>query len=294
VDGLSVSFAEAGPCLAISVAGFDSETAAREYLPHLRAAMYWVAAREHLTFTAEREMGRAFIADDPFAAAKNFSKSFGTHFDRVDGATDNNFPCVFPSSKQLHFLQAGDAHVVLGTPLDRFARALAEGLQYTTNRTLQDARLVLALDLFCSAAHERSQNARLIALAMSFEVLADPLPKAAVVQELLDRWDADIAKALLSCGLQERDAIESLRRELKHRRSSSIRSSVKALSAASGLGRDEVKRAQEIYDLRSQLVHQGSIPEASLGQAILDCERLLSHILLRQMSGTAYPDPPSK
>jgi hypothetical protein len=146
----------------------------------------------------------------------------------------------------------------------------------------QSKKLQTALEVFGSHFFERSAKARFLLLVTAMEVLATPTAKHEAALNLMDRWQAELAteKAKFTNEAPEFVALAALERELIFRREDSIRSQVRALMCrvleSSDNALDNLpKRALHIYDKRSELVHDGTLPASEIHDLELEARKLL-------------------
>jgi hypothetical protein len=152
--------------------------------------------------------------------------------------------------------------------------------------------LRVALELYGSHFSEVNPQTRFLLLVMALEALAAPTVRGQRVQELVDQWSehASVAASELDADSPARDEVEDLRRGLQFLREGSIRGRVRELArAAASPDADKLswgRRAAKVYDKRSELVHDGSLPAATLAaaekEARLVLEMVLSHYTAKQ------------
>src|SRR5687767_9410242 len=107
---------------------------------------------------------------------------------------------------------------------------------------------------------------------MSLEVLAPPATKHGVAQAVVDRWDAELTSELQRYAedSEEREAIDSLRREVLFRRERSIRSRIRKhiLEVVGAVSPDDTQKTAQMavraYDLRGSLLHTGTLTPTQL------------------------------
>ena len=158
---------------------------------------------------------------------------------------------------------------------------LAEELSRSPNAE----KLRSSLELYGSHFFERQARTRFLLLVIALETLAIPTPKHQVALSLLDKWKTElfVEMARHADGGAEYASLEALSRELLHRRDDSIRSQIRMLfrSAAEAKGEDPVpleRRALRVYDIRSTLVHDGSLAPGILGNAEGEARVLLEYL----------------
>jgi hypothetical protein len=286
------------PYYVFEVQGFESEQAAKKYLDHLWAGLMWVLLHSGLAFNAIMEFDAVTYAEDPIKAAENLSKSLGVAIQGgVDGLVNGNWPSVYPSSKTIRTITAGGASITVGTNVEQVYSLLTEGLGTPNSaNVILDAKLRIALDLYAAYFYERSANARLLTLVMALETLTPSHPKHQVALDLIDHWRLQVEqeKSVLQPDSVEYEALKALERELLFRKEASLRSQIRTLVhdilAAEG-HHDAVqiaRRAVKVYDNRSTLVHEGTLPENELRVAERDAKEIVEAVLrakFRQVAG---------
>ena len=146
-------------------------------------------------------------------------------------------------------------------------------------------KLGVALELYAAHFTEQQVRVRFLMLVIAMETLATPTPKHAVVIDLLCRWQQEIAQEMEKCppASEEFQSLKALYRELGFRSSDSIRSQVRKLFAglqcSSPAESNELQRtALRIYDKRSTLVHEGSLPIDELKRLEFEARDLLERL----------------
>lgn len=143
-------------------------------------------------------------------------------------------------------------------------------------------KLRTALELYGSHFFERQARTRFLLLVIAFEALTTPTRKSQAALKLISKWQEDLSaeKQRYAKFSEEYDALDALAHELFYRQEDSIRSQIRKLfcsiaDEAGGSFADLPRRALKIYDLRSKLVHDGSIPPADLEAAEDEARKLL-------------------
>jgi hypothetical protein len=272
----------------IKVEGFTSEEAAKEYINILWAGLMWVLLNIHISFRAERKFDEVIYNDDPIQTAMNFSKVFGSKFERVDGVIDGGFPYVYPSSQKISVFTVNPATAIVTTPFELFFNIFLEGITPPASSNIsQEANLRLALELYAAHFYEQSQNARFLTLVMALEVLTTKSRKHTVALELIKEWHADLLKQREQFDVKsdEYEALEALEREIIFRQDASLRSQIRTLVRTT-LDKAHypdslvwAKRAAEIYDSRSTLVHEGRLETSKLEKVLENAEKLVEMVL---------------
>lgn len=147
-------------------------------------------------------------------------------------------------------------------------------------------KLRTALELYGSHFFERQARIRFLLLIIALEALATPTLKSHVALALISKWQKDLSteKQRYSRCSTEYDALEDLARELFYRREDSIRGQIRKLfcsiaDKANSGSADLPRRALKIYDIRSKLVHEGSLPPADLEAAEEEARILLETVI---------------
>jgi hypothetical protein len=240
-------------------------------------------------FKASMELHTVTYVPDPKQAAENLSKTFGIPFTGViDGLAGGDQPTVYPTDKKLRFVTGGVATLKIGTPFEMIYPLFIEGVSLPASpRAFSDVRLRTALELYGAYYYEQSANARLLTLVIALETLTESSPKAQIALDLLTGWQRDISrlKVQFQAASAEHQALDSLERELVFRRDKSLRSQIRELvrdtlekadvANAVGLAKEAVK----VYDKRSTLVHEGSLPDKELQWAVSEAKGIVEAVL---------------
>jgi hypothetical protein len=222
------------------------------------------------------ELDSIVFSEDPEKAGENLRSQFGIPKEGpVHGLVNGNFPAVLPIGKVIKFVTANDATFIVTDPAGRILPLLQEGLQSTGATLYEHERFRTALELFCDEAREGSLRSRFLTLVMALEVLAVPTGKHPIAQRLLDDLERQVLVAMEKHdeGSDEREALESLQRELLFRRQTSLRSRVRQLvldglpDLAKEARRERAREVAWAYDLRGKLVHEGRVEKTDLTRA---------------------------
>lgn len=278
-----------GQFCVLTVTGFESSAAARDFITPIWAGLTWVLLNRGIVFRAELEPRSVVFFDDPVEAARNISKGLSRQLDqRLDGMGDGHGPCVYASDKHLRFLTSLPVTARIGNPVEQFLDYFEEGIGAKNSEAIiSDTRLRTAIDLYCAHFTETSRHAKLITLVMAIESLTNKSDKQAVALELIAKWQSEIKDAMdvLDPDCEDHFSLKCLERELLFRRETSIRSRVKDLvlqtfSECSAREAHELaNKAVRIYDMRGSLVHDGTLPEKQLAVATKDAQHLVARIL---------------
>jgi hypothetical protein len=244
---------------------------------------------KHTAFrvTGEPKVERLF--EDPDQAGENIEQQLGLKTGPVDAIIDTAVPTVYPTNARLRRVSAGSVGVLNSLPFERFSQSLREGLNVAPTVNLTP-RLDTALVLYNAHHYEASGTARLVTLVMGLEVLAESREKHPAALAILDRWQEDLASQLEEA--KDPDVVfslESLQRELLFRREDSLRGRVRRLALDAFDSEPEETRAAyarrvvDVYDLRSTLVHDGSLPPSTLAEACIEARDLVAAIIKERL-----------
>jgi len=280
IDGLSWVFEsedKSGYYL-LQVKEFDSETACQKYFECVLSSFKWLLLKRNIAIEASRNFEKITYAPDPELAARTLERTMDIAYEGpMHGLANWNSPSVYPSDERIRFARVGTPKLTCATPLKDICINLQEGIDICRKSpAISDEKLQLAFDLFSAYWHESTNNARLLTLVMALEALMTHPTRHSAVVQLLGQWQSEVEQ-LKNEHAHESDeyhAFESLEHELFHKRTESFRGQVRSLvlESAKFLGRDNPERiAQEavkVYDQRSKLVHNGSLPASELAKAV--------------------------
>jgi hypothetical protein len=267
---------------------FTSEAEARTWFDHLAGAMAWLCLDLGIAAVVPRQLGTITLADDPMEAAENLRRSLGLQITGpVHGLGDGNLAVIYPSDKVIRFIRGGSASLIAGAPISRVLAALAEGISLQRKSVEDDPKLKTALDVFTAHWFETSASARFLTLIMSIEVLSQHARKPASALRLLAQWNQEVeaVKQQTPSASEEYAAFVALQRELLFRKEASIRSQFRlavkyALESVHDSEAVQVaEEAVDLYDKRSVLVHEGTLPTAELNSAVERARAIAERVL---------------
>ena len=209
----------------------------------------------------------------------------------IDAIIDGSQTAVYLSAKNIKVGTGFPADVYTTAPTEAALDVLIEGSAFAGSaRISDDHKLAVALSLYAAYFTEQSAKARFLTLIMALEALALATLKAPIALGRLNRWQAELAalRSTLSAQSEDAGALDSLERELLFRREDSVRSQVQklvatALSPAED-ARERARDAVRLYDLRSRLVHEGSLDVATLDRATGEAKTLVHRTLLARFN----------
>jgi hypothetical protein len=151
-------------------------------------------------------------------------------------------------------------------------------------------KLVTALELYAAHFTESQARVRFLLLVIAMEALSSGTKKHDAAIQVLRRWEADL-EAEMRKHPQSSEAwlsLDALRRELGFRSDDSIRTQVRKLFAGiPGVSPEDSvllqRRALQVYDKRSTLVHDGQLPASELAELEREARDLLERVLRSAM-----------
>ena len=268
------------------VDGFRSDHDGNAFLESLHSSIAWLLLDCDVPVEAELTPQHVEYCEDPVLAAQNVSKNLGLQFESLDGILDGAKAAVFETTKRLCVMVANAPSVYVTVSAEKVLDAILEGSHFTGSTKLaSDPKLRVALKLYGAYFTEASTTARFLTLIMALEALASPVPRPPRTVEMLNSWAAEVDSQLSQVGLDSEDAaaLEALRQEVLFRRESSIRSQIRQL-IFSTLQHDndvniQTRLGLRLYDLRSRLVHDGSIDPQLLATSTSDAKSLVLRVL---------------
>jgi hypothetical protein len=277
----------------ITVEGFTTENAAKEYLNNIWAGLMWLLLHRGLSPDAVFETSKVVYAEDPYEAAKNYGFK-----NPIDAFIDGGCPAVYPTNKRICKETANPI-----TPYQTYhARDVfnlfRDGLAFEGSATvILDRKLRVALELWGAYFTEISSNARFLSLIMALEAMATGIPRTQLVLDLLEKWKKEV-EALRNTVEAESDddlSLEALGREVLVRKEDSIRRQIRRLvftTLQSNGDKDAAvmaKKALDVYDQRSTLVHKGQLEPPELGTATNDAKNIVERVLKSRFLQNAKP-----
>lgn len=297
LDGLEYRLSKQDRLYVLTLSGFPSEESAQAYLKDTRAALIWVLLHTGIPAKGGFEPQPVSYSDDPHQTAANLSWSFGSQIEGpVDALVDFRRPAVYVTGKRIHMLNFGLASVVISTPAEIVMKHFAEGVGIeNSTRILEDPKLLTAFELFAAYFTEASGNARFLTLIMAIETLATGVQRTRLVLDLMEKWKQEADETLKTVPPDSNDAasLQAVCRELLVRREDSIRRQVRnvVLTTLTMNGDadavEAAKKAVQLYDLRSRLVHKGRLAPQELSEGMTDAKNLVERVLRARFLLTA-------
>jgi hypothetical protein len=292
---LSFTLTRQGEWFILKVTDFELETEAEEFVRRAWAGLARVLLQRGIAFSASIAIDKPVMAADPAQAAINLGFASGQ---LVHGLVEGSIPSIYQTELQIMAITMGAPSVSVGTQAADFLGAFVEGAMAAhSDRLAADERVRTAIDLYSAYWQETSSNGRFLTLVMALEALTIPTKKHQLVVGLLRKWRTEVEalRARAEPNLEEHDALEAISRELLFREESSIRSRVRELvfeafaPAGTDAARDQAKRAVAAYDVRSALIHEGSIDAGVLAKATTDSREVLHKVLSAKVSAIIGP-----
>jgi hypothetical protein len=269
---------------------------ARAYLKDIRAALIWVLLHTGIPAKGEFEPQPVTYSDDPHQWAVNLSRPGCQIEGPVDALVDGRRPAVYVTGKRIQMLTGGLLSLVISTPVEIVMKHFAEGVGIeNSTRILEDPKLLTAFELFAAYFTEASGNAGFLMLIMAIETLATGVQRTRLVLDLLEKWKQEADETLRTVAPDSDDAasLQAVRRELLFRREDSIRRQVRNVVFTTltmngdADAAEAAKRVVQLYDLRSTLVHEGSLTPQESSEGMTDANNLVERVLRARFLLTA-------
>lgn len=288
VEGLRLQLESSSSYYALTIEGFASLEEAEAFLTRSFGGLFWAMLNLSLPFSANTAFQEVHYPDDPSQAGANI---FGPESDIViEGMLDGSRPAVYRSGLSVSVMTAGEPSIEVGISAPEVLTAIVEGVRHADPNALEDTRVRTSLELFRSHFFERSPEARLLSLVMALEVLTTSQQKHPAALELIDCWKGQLVKLRgdMAEESEAAEALNALERELLFRRNLSLRSQIRILVKEGLKGpdtEDRARRAVEVYDARSKLVHTGRLDRDKLADALHHARVLVSAVLRTRLDG---------
>jgi hypothetical protein len=188
---------------------------------------------------------------------------------------------VYPDDQSVGLLAGGEVQGLQTMSSKNAAEHILAAMQAGAAPP-RDERLRLGVDIFTDAGFQADPYGAFLLRMTVLEVLADKPRHAEAVQEAIGRWEEEVAN--LDGDDQIANARDSLLGSLERLRDRSISRSVREL-VREEIGSDEAKRVGELYTLRSDMVHEGDVPErGALSAALQELTKIVGTVLLQRLS----------
>lgn len=271
------------------VEGFKSEEQAKTFLINCWSGLMWVLLNCGLAPKWKAEPQNVKYSEDPIQTAKNLSKSFNLEIEGgVDGLIDGSQIAIFKTESNFKTITGENVNLISGTNSKRFFEYFFKGIESDSPKEGYDnKKLGIALELYGAFFSEATPNARFLTLVMVLESLAESEVRPKAVIDTLEKFKDQLEEIEKNYpdDSEEKVSFESLKRELVFRKEDSIRKQIRSLvfNALSMNGDSDAleisKQALAIYDKRSTLVHEGSIPADELGKVSADARSIVERVL---------------
>jgi len=247
--------------LSVRAGGFASEEEARAYAQRVRNALLICGATTQIGIDVGQDKATSRVGK---ALRARWRKEGKRLLDDVHGTS------VFPEDRPVRFISAR-ARVVRGYGAEKFVGQFRRAFEAAPELS---SRQALALELYAASRFESSQKARFVTLVSAIEALAQ--------QEYEDREILDHVEFLIKATKEKlappaRDQLLSRLGQLKRW---SISRACKEM-VSEHLGPEEAEAFAYAYDVRSQILHEGHVPDdTNLGRECRKLDQLASQLLV--------------
>lgn len=279
----------------IKLSSIQSKDLAAELTPRLWTGLAWLLVNLDIGFIANIDPLDVIAVKDPQQVGENIARTLGhSKSERINGWARPESPSIFLSDQNIWSVDLGETNVIISPPIEMVSMCLDTGVSATNSAEItSDLRLRTALDLYSSSFYEYSGQARLLILTMVLETLTFPIRKPEIALTFIDKWNREIEEVIKSTreGTKEHLGLVSLQRELCFRRDLSIRSQVRSMveSTLENSGHNDAKSvaqmAIDVYDVRSELIHEGLLTDQELGEACMNARKVVKLVLEARFKG---------
>lgn len=257
---------------AITVGEFNSIDEAHRFFPKLCSSFLWVSLKLKAGISYPKSITEVNIEDAPTKISKdsnfrNIVDSIG--WNELDGDYDADKAVVIPDGKKLIKTEFGNVIGVIGFNAENFVKFIAEAISFESPGSfVEDKKLQLAISLYSASHYEVSDSAKFITLVNVLEALKKQEEIPDMAREVLKLAKSFIKEKrdLYEKNSNEWNEIEHLISRIGQLKKQSINKSIKkfiseTIKEAPELGdKEEIsKKISDIYDLRSNLLHDGVV-----------------------------------
>lgn len=283
----------------LTASGFATEEQARDFVRRAHSALAWLLLFKGVPTEAQLTPQKIRYVDDPVACGEGLARATrGALSGPVDAFIHGPEAAIYPTDKRIRSETGLPVALVTSQPSTSALQVLLQGAEFPQSRELTaDAKLGVALSLYGAHFTETSDNARFLTLIMALETCSSATSKAPIALSLLANWSEQVDQIaqLPETTEEDRASLDALQRELLHRREDSIRSQVRKLVRSELNGDSDAaemeKEAVRLYDLRSTLVHDGSLDPQALGPALTSAKSLVRRVLMARYSNVVGAPP---
>ncbi len=281
IDGYKVKLEKLTNFYAITVGEFDSIYKAHQFFPKLCSSFLWASLKIKAGISYPKLITEINIEDTPTKISKdsNFRMVVDpVGWNELDGHYDANKAVVIPDGKKLIKTELGDPKVVIGFNAENFVKFISEAISFESPENIvEDEKLQLAISLYSASHYEVSDNAKFITIVNVLEALKNEeeindTPKQVLesakllIKEKRDSYRKDS---------EEWNEVENLISRVGNLKKKSIKRSIKEFISDTIIENPELgdkeeisKEISDIYDLRSDLLHDG----------IADCQKIKNEL----------------
>ncbi|HWR76550.1 MAG TPA: hypothetical protein VN283_04995 [Thiobacillus sp.] len=286
-DGITYTLKWDGYYHVLTATGHPSEDQALQFVDRAKAAVAWLLLQRGIAAEVDFTPQPIQYYPNPDEVGRNIARSFGGAFaGPVDTIIQGCQTALYPSEKRVRVETVFPAGVYTTIPIASALSLLVEGASFACSAAVAtDEKLNVALALYGAFFTEQSPKARFLTLIMALEALATATSKSRLALELLAKWLAEIDELSRNESLSAEDlaSLEALQRELLFRQEDSVRSQIRKLvrttlahaEDADAAARDAVR----LYDLRSTLVHEGTLDHQVLSEGTSAARTLVHRTL---------------
>lgn len=269
----------------ITTSGFESAQVAEKHFNSVLLYIYWISLTTNFKVSINKNFQKPYYPEDP---EKAYDNTFERKGGRIDASVCGLEPYVMESGFKVSTMYGHPVNITLGHSTEKMVNALNElDLGETEALICSDEKLMLALELYNNLTEEKTLASKFLQMTSVAESLLEPKGKPEEILKLMDIFDGQIDEAIESAQNEYKsiDQLNRLKQGLVFMRKDSIRSSLAILTEKvfDILGKSDGAyygvKCKKAYDVRSQLVHKGTVDQDKLKAAYHDLKEVVESIL---------------
>lgn len=273
----------------MNIGPFESEQEAQDFFPKLYLALPFVSLKYTIGFKYKKIMKNVDFDQYPMELEKsNFTPNQKGPI-IIEGSFYDSDPTLIPTRMNLTRFGSIPAKVTIGMGIDSFTERMSQAIEFSNiENLLTQNRLHLAIDLYCSSFYESSSNAKFISLVTVLEALVQEYPISSFAESSLKDARNTLKKIRneYEKKSKEWEDIEHLISRIGNLKKQSIGKSIQiylseVLDKHGELGdsKEVSKKIRDIYNTRSELLHDGISDKNQIQEGRLYLESFLPKLL---------------
>jgi hypothetical protein len=284
-SGRTIKLRNYGDFCDITTNGFESVQVAEKHFNSVLLYIYWLSLTTNFKVSINKSFQKPYYPKDPEKAYENhFLRKGG----RIDAMVFNLEPYAIKTGAKVSMMHGHPVNITLGHGTEKMLKALNElDLGESEALICSDEKLMLALELYNNLTEEKTLASKFLQMNSVVESLLEPKGKPEQILKLIKNFNGQIDEAIQSAKNDHKsiEQLKGFKQGLGNMRKESIRSSLAALTeqAFDILGKSDGDqygiKCKKAYDVRSHLVHNGSVDQSILSVAYKDLKEVVESIL---------------